>query len=148
MKKNNDNKSIISTLFTDKELAELDFTPEEIETIETAEAISQAVDVMPDSDKELDAFFEKYDATFPPSVDVEATFNKFMNLPKTDPKFFEQIIAMSALIDTVEQVPPAETSKVSLAEIEQLKNSMQDEEKQAKLAEIDAMVKKLAEENK
>lgn len=147
MKKNNENKSIISTLFTDKELAELNLTPEEIEVLETAEAVSQAADIVPESEKDLDVFFEKYDATFPPSTDFEATVNKFRDLEKTDPKFFQQIVAMSALIDTVEEVPPVETEKVSLAEIEKEKAAIVGEEQKAKLAEIDAILKQLAEED-
>ena len=83
----NENESIISTMFTEKELAELKFTPEEIEALENAELISQAADFMPNSEKDMDAFFEKYDKTFPPSDDMFGTFKKFVELQKTDPDF-------------------------------------------------------------
>lgn len=148
MKKNNENKSIISTMFTDKELAELDFTPEEIEILENAEAICQANDVMPNDDKSIDAFFEKFDAIFTPSEDLQGTYDKFLNLQKTDPTFFHQIIAMSALLDTVNEVPPAETQKVSMDDIEKEKAAVATEEQKAKFAQIDAILKQLTEENK
>ncbi len=148
MKKNNENKSILSTVFTEKELAELDFTPEELEIVETAEAICQASDVMPDDEKEIDAFFEKFDAVFAPSEDLEGTFNKFMNLQKTDPKFFDQIVSMSALLDTIDEVPPAGTEKVSIADIEKEKSAVLNEAQKAKFAEIDAILKQLAKEDK
>ena len=144
MKKNNENKSIISTVFSEKELAELNFSEEEIAEIEEAELICQAADVAPSTEKELDAFYAKLEATFPPSEDVEGTFNKFMDLQKTDPKFFEQIVAVSALIDTVEEVQPAETQKVSLDEIKAVQTAQSDEAKQAKFARIDAMIKSIA----
>ncbi len=145
---NNENESIISSLFTDAELAELDFSPEEIEAIENAELISRAAAIMPDSEKEMDAFFEKFDATFPPSVDAVGTYKKFMELTKSDPVFIQQIIAMNALVDVVEEVPPAETSKVSLDEIKMEQSVQLDEERKAKLARIDAILEQLAKEEK
>ena len=145
---NNENQSIISTLFTEKELAELQFSEEEIESIEMAELISQSADVLPDSDAKLDEFFEKFDKMFPPSTDVEGTFKKFMNLQTTDPKFLEQIVAVSALIDTVEEFPPAATEKVSLEDIRKEQNAQLSDERKAKFAQIDAMLARMAEENK
>ena len=135
-------------MFTDKELAELDFTPEEIEILENAEAICQANDVMPNDDKSIDAFFEKFDAIFTPSEDLQGTYDKFLNLQKTDPTFFHQIIAMSALLDTINEVPPAETQKVSMDDIEKEKAAVATEEQKAKFAQIDAILKQLTEENK
>ena len=148
MKKNNENKSIISTMFTDKELAELNFTPEEIEILENAEAICQANDVMPNSDKDMDAFFAKFDAIFTPSEDIQGTFDKFLNLQKTDPTFFHQIIAMSALLDTVNEVPPAETQKVSIADIEKEKAAITTAEQKARFAEIKAILEQMSKEDK
>ncbi len=145
---NNENKSIISSLFTEAELAELNFSAEEIEAIENAEMISRAADVMPNSEKEMDAFFNKFDATFPPSADIEGTYQKFVDLAKSDPVFFNQIVAMHGLVDVVEEVPPAETSKVSLDEIKMEQSLQLDEEKKAKLARLDAVLEKLAKEEK
>ncbi len=146
--KKNENKSIISTMFTDKELAELNFTPEELETLETAEAICQANDVMPDDDKDMEAFFEKFNTLFAPSEDVQGTFEKFLNLKKTDPKFFEQIVAMSALLDTVEEVPEAGTEKVSMADIEKEKAAVATADQKARFAEIKAMLEQMSKEDK
>ena len=58
--KKSENKSIISTLFTEKELAELDFTEEEIESIETAELMGQTLDTLPTSEADMDKFFDKF----------------------------------------------------------------------------------------
>ena len=59
MKKNIE-KPIISTLFTDKELKELNFSPKEIAEIEEAEIISQIADIMPSTEQEMDAFFARF----------------------------------------------------------------------------------------
>ena len=137
-------KSIISTIFTDAQLKELNFTPEEIEAIEDAEAISQMIDILPSEEKDMDAFYDKINATFPPSSDIESTFNKYVELSKTDPKFFEQIIAMSLLLDTIEDVPQASAQKVSLAEIAKEKKSQSTAEKQAKMKRVDDAIKAIA----
>ncbi len=141
MNNKNENKSIISMIFTDKELAELNFTPEEIGNIERAELISQMAAILPDSEKEMEAFFAKCEATFPPSTDAMATAQKYAELQKTDPEFLSQIIALSGLIDEVEEIKPAETEKISLADIEKEKATIADEEKQAKLEDFKARFK-------
>lgn len=140
-----ENKSIISSIFTDEQLKRLNFSKEEIEIIEEAALIRQAADVMPNSEAEMDAFFQKLDATFPPSSDLAGTFNKYMDLMKTDPKFFSQIVAMNALLDTVEDEPEAKTEKISVKDIKKEKAAVSNEQKQAKLARVDAMLKSLAE---
>ena len=146
--KKNENKSIISTLFTEKELAELNFTEEEIAAIEDAEIMSQALDVLPDSEEGMDKFFDKINATFPPSPDAVGTFNKYMDLTKTDPKFVEQMVATSALLDMVEEVPPAKTEAISLDEIKKEQNAQAEDAKSAKIAQIDAVLAKMAKGNK
>ena len=140
-----ENKSIISSIFTDEQLKRLDFSEEEIEIIEEAALIRQAADVMPNSEAEMDAFFQKLDETFPPSSDMAGTFNKYMDLMKTDPKFFSQIVAMNALLDTVEDEPEAKTEKISVKDIKKEKAAVSNEQKQAKLARVDEMLKSLAE---
>lgn len=140
----NENESIINSLFTDKELEELEFTPEEIEIIETAELVSQLSDSIPDSDEKLDKFFDKFEKTFPPSEDMVETMKRFMSLSESDPEFFSQIIAYNTLIDTVEEVPEATAEKVSLADIKKEKNIQIDAERKAKFARIDAMLEQLA----
>ena len=139
MSKNNE-KSIISTLFTDKELKELNFTPEEIEAIENAEAINQMVELMPSTEKDIDAFFAKFDAVMHNGNSMEEIYMNFLNLAKTDPKFFNQILAMNMLIDEVEEVPEAKQEKVSLDDINKEKLS---QEMAARKAQFDAIDKML-----
>lgn len=135
MKKEN-NQPIISTLFTEKELKELDFSPEEIADIEAAEMAGELFDVMPDSEKGMDEFFDKFAAMFPPSEDPVATYSKFMGLAETDPNFQAQIFSMMFILDAVEEVPPAETEKISMSEIQAEKEIQISDEKKQKLEEF------------
>lgn len=137
-------KSIISTIFTDAQLKKLNFTPEEIEAIEDAEAISQMIDILPDEEKDMDAFYAKLAQTFPLNIGFEETYKRFADLSFSDPKFFEQIIAMSLLLDTIEDVPQASAQKVSLAEIAKEKKSQSTAEKQAKMKRVDDAIKAIA----
>lgn len=138
-----ENKSIISTLFTDAELKELEFTPEEIADIEEAETAGSIVDIMPSSDKDIDAFFDKFDAMFPADDKAEPVeiYNRFMELGEKDPTFQAQIVSMMFIIDQVEDVPEAVTEKVSLADINKEKASELDEAQKAKIARFDALLK-------
>lgn len=140
MKKNIE-KPIISTLFTDKELAELNFTPEEIDAIENAELISQMADIMPSTEKEMDAFFAKFDAELGSGNSFEEIYNKFFSFAKTDPKFFNQIVAMTFLLDEVEEFPPAKQEKISLDDINQEKLSQELSERKSQFAAIDEALK-------
>lgn len=140
MSKNND-KSIISTLFTEKELKELDFTAEELELLEAAEETSQMIDLLPSTEKEIEEFFAKFDAEFAPNDDMAATMQKFLELPQHDPKFFNQILAMNLLIDEVEEVPEAKQEKVSLDDIAKEKTSQAVKARKAKFAAIDEALK-------
>ena len=135
MKKDN-NQSIISKLFTEKELKELNFSPEEIADIEAAEQSCELIDAMPNSDKEMDAFFDKFAAMFPPSENPTETYEKFMKLAETDPKFQKQIFSMMFILDTVEDVPPAKAEKISLADIEAEKHAVVSDEKMKKIEEF------------
>lgn len=138
-----ENKSIISTLFTDAELKELEFTPEEIADIEEAETAGSIVDIMPSSDKDMDAFFDKFDAMFPADDKAEPVeiYNRFMELSEKDPTFQAQIVSMMFIIDQVEDVPEAVTEKVSLADINKEKAAELDEAQKAKIARFDALLK-------
>ena len=135
MKKDN-SKSIISKLFTKKELKELNFSPEEIADIEAAEQACELIDVMPNTEKEMDSFFDKFEAKFPPSTNPTETYEKFMKLAETDPKFQAQIFSMMFILDTVEEVPPAKAEKISLADIEAEKEIQLSDEKKQKLEEF------------
>ena len=135
MKKDN-NQSIISKLFTEKELAELNFSPEEIADIEAAEQACELIDVMPNSEKGMDAFFDKFEAMFPPSENAAETYEKFMKLGETDPKFQAQIFSMMFILDAVEDVPQAKTEKISISDIEAEKQSVASDEKMKKIEEF------------
>lgn len=141
----NNNENIISSLFTDKELEELNFSEEELATLEEAELISRAADVVPSTEKEIDAFYKKLDALFPDNLSAEEHWERYVELQKTDPKFLEQIVAVSALLDTVEEFPPATAEKVSLEEVMGEKQSIADEEKSAKLARVKAILDSIKE---
>lgn len=140
----NEEQSIISTLYTKEQLKKFNFTPEEIEVIEEAELIRRTADLMPDTEEELDAFYAKLAATFPPSSDLKATYDKYLNLFKTDRKFVEQILAMSVLLDTVEDIPQAKTEKVTASDIKKEKVAQTTAAKKAKFAKMDSLLKELA----
>ena len=136
MKKNNENKSIISTIFTEKELAELNFTEEEIADIEEAELICKTADLVPDSEKELDAFYDEVEKLFSSSNNPAEVFEAYKNKINTDKKFAERFLAISTLIDTVEVLPESTTEKVSLSDIK-------DEKKQEKIDRIKSLLNTL-----
>lgn len=136
MKKNNENKSIISTIFTEKELAELKFTPEEIADIEEAELVCRTADLVPNSEKELDAFYAEVDALFSSSEDPNVVFENYKNKINSDQKFAERFLAINTLIDTVEEVPEATTAKVSLDDIK-------NEKSQEKVERVKALLETL-----
>ena len=141
------NESIISSLFTEKELEELNFSEEEIANIEEAELISRAADLAPSTEKELDAFYEKLHTLFPATDSPEKILETYVNLEKTDPKFLAQFVAMNALIDTVEEFPPATAEKISLEEVAAEKDSIEKEETDAKLARVKAILDSITENN-
>lgn len=135
MKKDN-NQSIISQLFTEKELAELNFSPEEIADIEEAEQTCELLDVLPSEDKDMDAFFDKFEQMFPPSANPAETYEKFMSLAKSDPKFQAQIFSMMFMLDIVDDIPASTTEKISLSEIQAEKETQITNEKKQKLEEF------------
>ena len=138
-----ENKSVISELFTPEELEVLKFTDEELDAIETAELAGKALDVMPDSDAEMDAFFARIEKEFPAGKTFEETMNHFKTLAENDKMFIQQIMAMSAIIDLVEEEPETGTSKVSAAEITKAKKAEITAAQKAKFAAVDKILKSL-----
>lgn len=130
MKKNNNEKTTISTIFTEKELAELNFTEEEIETIEQAQMLIKMADTLPSDEKAIDALMDKIDATF--TGNLEETILKLKELSEKDPAFLNQIMVLGELFDEVEQVPPPKAEKVSLADISKVNAENAADEKKAK----------------
>lgn len=144
MKKvNKENDFKITSIFTEKELAELNFTEEEIADIEAAEAATQAFDILPESEKEMDEFFAKFETLVTADKDPAVIYHKFMDLANTDPTFQAQILAMTILIDSVDEVPEPKSEKVSLADIEKEKESQLSEDRKEKLAKFDAILKSM-----
>ena len=111
----------ISSIFTEKELAQLNFTEEEIADIEAAEAIGEFVDLMPKTEKEMDEFFAKFESMFVTDEAPDVIFNKYAELSNTDPTFQAQIFAMTFLLDQIEEVPEPKTEKISISDIKKKK---------------------------
>ena len=114
----------ISSIFTEKELAQLNFTEEELADILAAEAVGEFVDVMPSTEKEMDEFFTKFEALFRSGDEPTVVYQRYIDLAKTDPKFQSQIVAMTFLLDQIEEVPESKTEKVSLAEFDKILKSL------------------------
>ena len=118
------NENVISSLFTQKELEELNFSAEELEALEDAELLSRVLDNLPNDEKHYDAFFKKFDEYFPlDKMSTKEVLAKYEELLKKDPKFIEQYISMSVVIDEVSEFPPAKTEKVSLNDIKEQKDT-------------------------
>lgn len=139
----NQEKSIISQVFTDKELEELGFTEEEISDIEAAETFSKIADVLPDSDDALDKLFERIDKEFPDDAEPEKVVERYKELSKSDPKFLDQILAIEFLISQVTPVPEPKTEKVSLDAIESIQKGIEESEKNEKYKAILEAIKNM-----
>ena len=133
----------ISSIFTEKELAQLNFTEEEIADIEAAEAIGEFVDLMPKTEKEMDEFFAKFESMFVTDEAPDVIFNKYAELSNTDPTFQAQIFAMTFLLDQIEEVPEPKTEKVSISDIEKEKDVQLSNERKEKIAKFDKILKSL-----
>lgn len=137
--------SILKEIFTEKELAELDFTEEEIDAIESAEQLSQITSVLPQNEKELDKLFEKIDKTFPNDADFMTIAKIYGELMNKDPQFINQLYAISFIMDEVTPVPEPKTEKVSLNTVNQLNQTLAQDEKKAKYTAVLQAFKELAE---
>lgn len=133
----------ISSIFTEKELAQLNFTEEELADIMAAEAMGEFVDIMPNGDKEMDEFFTKFEALFRTGEPAPVVYQRYMDLAKTDPKFQAQIVAMTFLLDQIEEVPESKTEKVSLEDIKKEQESQLSDERKQKIAEFDRILKSM-----
>ena len=140
---NKENKSVISSLFTQAELDKLNFSAEEIEAIEEVEEAGQALSLLPDSEKEMDAFFARVEKEFPLNKSFDETFNHYQELMQKDPEFIGKIVVVSALLDEVQQVPPPKTEKISLDEINAENQLKAKAEQKQKFAAIDAVLKNM-----
>lgn len=103
----NENKTFLP--FTEEELKELNFTPEELETLEGASAYSETVDMLPD---DPDAFIKKIEETFSDDDNEDTTLQKLTDLCKTDPDFVNQMIALQEVYGAVKLYPEEEDSEI------------------------------------
>ncbi len=133
-------KSIISELFTDAELAELNFTQDEIDAIEEAELVSKLADVLPSTEEGAEALIQRIDKEFP-TEDPQDVYDRFNKLVETDPVFINQIIAYGNLMDQVTEVPPPSTEKIDLSEVANLKKELKEQDLQEKLNSVLAQIK-------
>lgn len=108
-------------LFTPEDIKKYGLTAEDVELLEQAEDICREAELLPESDKDIDALLKKMDKTFPDSV--EGTINKMAELVEKDPELFKQIYAMYELSNLVSEVPPPETGKISEAELKKAKTA-------------------------
>ena len=141
--KNKENESIISQMFTEKELADLNFTPEEIETLEYAESVNRALNFMPNSDKDMEALFDRLEKEFPKGKSAEETLAHYEELMKTDPEFIQQLVTMSLVLDEVEQVPPPKSEKISADELSSEKENQNAEKQKNLFKNIDNLLKNM-----
>lgn len=91
----NENKSFLP--FTEEELKELNFTPEELEILESASAYTQMYDMLPEDPDEL---IKKVEENFKEGDDVtfDEVFETLGSLCETDPDFITQLVATQELL--------------------------------------------------
>ncbi len=103
-------------LFTKEEIEKYGITPEDLELFNDAEALSATVEMLPE---DADKILERLDKEIPD--DYEQGFKKLAEIAEKDPKFFQQILALYEVTNSVREVPPAKTEKVSLDAVEEAK---------------------------
>ena len=97
-----------------KELKEDGLTDEQIEILEDAFALKETIDMLPD---DIESFVRKYDSQVPGDVanGMRATFE----LAKTDPEFFQQIVAMQVALSENSEEQSSEPEKTFVTELPQ-----------------------------
>ena len=103
---NNETKSFLP--FTEEELEQLNFIPEELEILETASAYSQTEEMIPD---DADEFIKKIESTFNDEDSSDETMQKLTDLCKTDPEFVNQMIALQEVYSAVKIYEDEEASE-------------------------------------
>lgn len=139
----NQEESVLSKIFTEKELEELSFTDEEIEAIESAETLSKIADVLPEDEMGITKIFEKIDKEFPDEMTPAEMVAKYEELAHKDLKFIDQLFAISYVISYVTPVPEPKTEKVSLDAIESIQKTIAESEKNEKYKAILEAIKNM-----
>ncbi len=112
------------SMFSDKDFDEmkaLGLSEDEIESIKNACAIVDTAEKLP---KNIDKFFEKFNKVFP--ADVGKAMEVWTNLPKTDPKFFEELICLMECLKVVS----VETPKVEKVQKQTISSEKLSEKKE------------------
>ena len=107
------------------------YTPEEVAIIEQAENLSRVVDYIPADEKSYKAFVDKFNTVVPENP-VEA-YKVLATMADTDPEFLTQILAISAVLDGIEEMPAPQVESVSVESIKKLQTDINDAETSAKL---------------
>ena len=94
--------------FTDEELEQLNFTPEELDILETASAYSQTEEMIPD---DTESFIKKINENFSDSDDSNATMQKLTDLCSSDPDFVNQMIALQEVYSAIKIYEDEEQSE-------------------------------------
>lgn len=89
--------------FTKEELKELNFTPEELEVIMSAEAATQTLDLLPENPDQL---LDKIDKEFPKGQDPNETLTKLAKLAETNPQLYAQVLSLTELTGSCAEVKP------------------------------------------
>ena len=83
--------------FTEEELRELNFTPEELAILEAASSASELVQVLPEDPEEfVKEVEEKFN--FEDEMDQQDVFDRIGNVMQNDPDFIMQVIASQELM--------------------------------------------------
>jgi len=103
---NNELETSDKQTFTREELESLNFSPEELEIIESANAYVEATKML--SDDVVDELITKLDTEFPMTASREETFEKLNTLCETDPDFIAQLAIFQEILSNVEFEQPEE----------------------------------------
>lgn len=103
---NNETESFLP--FTEEELEQLNFTPEELEILESASAYAKTESLLPE---DMDGFIQKIDESFDDSANPDVTFQKLADLCTTDPDFVSQLLAFQEVYSAVKVYDDEEVSE-------------------------------------
>ena len=81
--------------FTEEELKQLNFTPEELDILESASAYSQTADMLPDDPEDM---LSKVETNFSENMTSDEVFQKLGELCESDPDFITELIASQELL--------------------------------------------------
>ncbi len=102
-------------LFTEMEINELGLTQKDIDIFNDAESLADTIELLPeDSDKvmkNIDKYVEEKDS-------FDESVASYLNLAETNPQVFKELFGLYELVNSVKEVEPAQTQKLSAADIQ------------------------------